>query len=292
MVAAGRLGRKTRPRLLRLRRRRREHRRPDRDRDGPVTTLVDRPPEAGQHDLRRETALELRRRCATSATTRAAGGDPSPAPATASSASAASTRTPTRSTTPPSARRRPLRAHRHRCQAGRSPPSTASRSAAATSCRSCATSRSPPSSAVFRQVGPMVGSFDAGYGTWYLEETIGRKRAKEMWYLNRKYTAREALEMGLVNEVVPHDELPTRRRVAEELLDSGPQALAAPEGGVLRAPPRRRRPGAARARPAAHPVPALRGGGRALRFIQGSTSPRARTLRSVMAVLVGPASSA
>ena len=45
-------------------------------------------------------------------------------------------------------------------------------------------------SAVFRQVGPIVGSFDAGYGTWYLEETIGRKRAKEMWYLNRKYSAR------------------------------------------------------------------------------------------------------
>jgi hypothetical protein len=48
----------------------------------------------------------------------------------------------------------------------------------------------------------MVGSFDAGYGSWYLEDTIGRKRAKEMWYLNRKYTAVEALEMGLVNEVV------------------------------------------------------------------------------------------
>ena len=55
--------------------------------------------------------------------------------------------------------------------------------------------------AVFRQVGPMVGSFDAGYGTWYLEETIGRRRAKEMWYLNRKYTAEQALEMGLVNEI-------------------------------------------------------------------------------------------
>ena len=47
----------------------------------------------------------------------------------------------------------------------------------------------------------MVGSFDAGYGTWYLEETIGRKRAKEMWYLNNKYTAAEALNMGLVNEI-------------------------------------------------------------------------------------------
>src|SRR5215216_5682003 len=51
--------------------------------------------------------------------------------------------------------------------------------------------------AVFRQVGPMVGSFDAGYGTWYLEETIGRRRAKEMWYLNQKYSAEQALEMGL-----------------------------------------------------------------------------------------------
>ena len=55
---------------------------------------------------------------------------------------------------------------------------------------------------MFRQVGPLVGSFDAGYGTWYLEETIGRRRAKEMWYLNKKYTADEALAMGLVNEVV------------------------------------------------------------------------------------------
>jgi naphthoate synthase len=81
--------------------------------------------------------------------------------------------------------------------------------------------------AVFRQVGPLVGSFDAGYGTWYLEEAVGRKRAKEMWYLNRKYTAEEALAMGLVNEVVPHEQL--RRRVgeiAEELKARGPQALA------------------------------------------------------------------
>jgi naphthoate synthase len=65
-------------------------------------------------------------------------------------------------------------------------------------------------SAVFRQVGPMVGSFDAGYGTAYLEDTIGRKRAKEMWYLNRKYSAREALAMGLVNEVVADDQVLAR----------------------------------------------------------------------------------
>lgn len=82
--------------------------------------------------------------------------------------------------------------------------------------------------AVFRQVGPSVGSFDAGYGTAYLEETIGRKRAKEMWYLNRKYTAVQACEMGLVNEVVPHDELGARVDVVlDELLGRGPQALGA-----------------------------------------------------------------
>ena len=82
--------------------------------------------------------------------------------------------------------------------------------------------------AVFRQVGPMVGSFDAGFGTWYLEEVIGRKRAKEMWYLNRKYSAEEALAMGLVNEVVPPEELMNRAwAVAEEMMSRGPQALAA-----------------------------------------------------------------
>lgn len=82
--------------------------------------------------------------------------------------------------------------------------------------------------AVFRQVGPMVGSFDAGFGTWYLEEAIGRKRAKEMWYLNRKYSAQDALAMGLVNEVVAQEALMDRaREVAAELISRGPQALAA-----------------------------------------------------------------
>lgn len=82
--------------------------------------------------------------------------------------------------------------------------------------------------AVFRQVGPLVGSFDAGYGTWYLEELVGRKRAKEMWYLNKKYSATQALDMGLVNEVVPAAELMGRARaIADELKQRGPQALAA-----------------------------------------------------------------
>lgn len=82
--------------------------------------------------------------------------------------------------------------------------------------------------AIFRQVGPLVGSFDAGFGTWYLEATIGRKRAKEMWMLNRKLTAAEALAIGLVNEVVaPERVLPRAREVARELLARGPMALAA-----------------------------------------------------------------
>ena len=84
------------------------------------------------------------------------------------------------------------------------------------------------SSATFRQVGPMMGSFDAGFGTWYLEEAVGRKRAKEIWMLNRKYTAQEAMGMGLINDVVEPDVL--RRRVEEvcaELAERGPQALAA-----------------------------------------------------------------
>jgi naphthoate synthase len=82
--------------------------------------------------------------------------------------------------------------------------------------------------AVFRQVGPVVGSYDAGYGTWYLEDTVGRKRAKELWYLNRKYSAEEAERLGLVNEVVPHDRLDARvDEVCGELVDRGPQAIAA-----------------------------------------------------------------
>ncbi|KAA9162657.1 crotonase [Amycolatopsis acidicola] len=80
--------------------------------------------------------------------------------------------------------------------------------------------------AVFRQVGPMVGSFDAGYGSWYLEDTIGRKRAKEMWYLNRKYTAEQALAMGLANEVVPADRLRARAdEVAREIASRSPMAI-------------------------------------------------------------------
>jgi naphthoate synthase len=82
-------------------------------------------------------------------------------------------------------------------------------------------------SAVFRQVGPMMGSFDAGYGTWYLEDLVGKKRAKEMWYRNPKISAREALEWGLINQVVPDAELAeATRKMALEIADRGAFALA------------------------------------------------------------------
>jgi len=82
-------------------------------------------------------------------------------------------------------------------------------------------------SAVFRQVGPMMGSFDAGYGTWYLEDLVGKKKAKELWYLNPKLTAREALAIGLINKVVPDDKLREETRgMALEVAERGAFALA------------------------------------------------------------------
>ena len=82
-------------------------------------------------------------------------------------------------------------------------------------------------SAVFRQVGPMMGSFDAGYGTWYLEDLVGKKKAKEMWYANPKLSAAEALNLGLINRVVPDDELKDATRAwALEIADRGAVALA------------------------------------------------------------------
>jgi naphthoate synthase len=84
------------------------------------------------------------------------------------------------------------------------------------------------SSAVFRQVGPLVGSFDAGFGTWYLEDLIGRKRAKQMWFLNEKLTAEQAKDYGLVNWVVPDDQLVSEtERIVGIIAQRGGQALAA-----------------------------------------------------------------
>lgn len=86
-------------------------------------------------------------------------------------------------------------------------------------------------SAVFRQVGPMMGSFDAGYGTWYLEDLVGKRKAKEMWYANPKIKAPEALSIGLVNRVVPDAELAQKTtEFALEVADRGAFALASIKG--------------------------------------------------------------
>jgi len=82
-------------------------------------------------------------------------------------------------------------------------------------------------SAAFRQVGPMMGSFDAGYGTWYLEDLVGKKKAKEMWFHNPKLSAADALGIGLINKVVPDDKLKEEtRKFAMEIAERGPFVLA------------------------------------------------------------------
>jgi naphthoate synthase len=82
--------------------------------------------------------------------------------------------------------------------------------------------------AVFRQVGPMMGSFDAGYGTWYLEDLVGKKKAKELWFTNPRLSAREALAIGLINKVVADDKLEEEtRKMALEVAERGAFALAA-----------------------------------------------------------------
>jgi 2-ketocyclohexanecarboxyl-CoA hydrolase len=81
--------------------------------------------------------------------------------------------------------------------------------------------------AVFGQVGPKVGSVDPGFGTAYLARVVGEKKAREMWFFCRRYSAQEALQMGLVNAVVPHDQLDAELdRWCAELLDRSPTALA------------------------------------------------------------------
>lgn len=77
------------------------------------------------------------------------------------------------------------------------------------------------------QVGPKVGSVDAGWGTALLARHVGDKKAREIWYLNLQYSAAEALEMGLVNKVVPHDQLDDSVNEWTEILGQrSPTALA------------------------------------------------------------------
>jgi len=87
--------------------------------------------------------------------------------------------------------------------------------------------------AVFGQTGPKVGSFDGGYGSWLLAETVGLKKAREIWYLCRQYDARQALDMGLVNAVVPLDRLEEETvSWARELLAKSPLALRMLKGAL------------------------------------------------------------
>lgn len=80
--------------------------------------------------------------------------------------------------------------------------------------------------AIFGQTGPKVGSFDAGYGAALLARTVGHKKAREIWFLCRQYSAQEALDMGLVNTVVPLDQLEEESiQWAREILEKSPIAL-------------------------------------------------------------------
>ena len=82
-------------------------------------------------------------------------------------------------------------------------------------------------SALFGQVGPRVGSVDPGFGTAYLARLVGEKKAREIWYLCRQYSAHDALAMGLVNKVVPLGELRAEtERWCREILAMSPTALA------------------------------------------------------------------
>jgi naphthoate synthase len=87
--------------------------------------------------------------------------------------------------------------------------------------------------AKFGQTGPKVGSFDGGYGSWLLAQTVGLKKAREIWYLCRQYSAQEALDMGLVNTVVPLEDLEKETVAwAREMLDKSPLALRMLKGAI------------------------------------------------------------
>lgn len=80
--------------------------------------------------------------------------------------------------------------------------------------------------AIFGQTGPRVGSFDGGYGAAYLARIVGQKKAREIWFLCRQYSATQALEMGLINAVVPYERLEEETvRWCKEILANSPIAI-------------------------------------------------------------------
>ncbi len=79
---------------------------------------------------------------------------------------------------------------------------------------------------IFGQVGPKMGSFDGGFGSSYLARMVGQKKAREIWYLCRQYSAKEAIDMGMVNAVVPVTELEAEGvKWAREILQNSPLAI-------------------------------------------------------------------
>lgn len=87
--------------------------------------------------------------------------------------------------------------------------------------------------AIFGQTGPIVGSFDSGFGSSYLARIVGQKKAREIWYLCRQYSAQEALDMGLVNTVVPVETLEDEGvRWAQEILTKSPIAIRFLKAGM------------------------------------------------------------
>lgn len=87
--------------------------------------------------------------------------------------------------------------------------------------------------AIFGQTGPRVGSFDAGFGSSYLARIVGQKKAREIWFLCRQYNAQEALNMGLVNKVVPFDRLEDEVvEWAETMMQHSPLALRMIKAGL------------------------------------------------------------
>ena len=86
--------------------------------------------------------------------------------------------------------------------------------------------------AIFGQTGPKVGSFDAGFGASYLARIVGQKKAREIWFLCRQYSAKEAEQMGLVNKVVPFDQLEDETvSWAETIMERSPLALRMMKAG-------------------------------------------------------------
>jgi naphthoate synthase len=87
--------------------------------------------------------------------------------------------------------------------------------------------------AIFGQTGPKVGSFDAGFGSSYLARIVGQKKAREIWFLCRQYNAQEALQMGLVNKVVPLAQLEDECVLwAETMMERSPLALRMIKAGL------------------------------------------------------------